>query len=300
MGMWYNYTFGLNEAVNIKCCPSNNATQSGDWSYCAVAVGAFNGTDADQLTSTKVGKCFVENNVTDIRLYLEDKPEAPPSAPSSPSNALSLRPRPHGILSFVLLALAFASTVLGQEERPNQNDELSTEVFAENDRDNELSKKYGELADSPMCTHFEPDSPDTWDMDAVMPPLGYGGDSVVSSSGIDDGSHTGRWLNVTWSADVPVAGDWSALQDTLKKNLPKDRLERLREKVYVPSVPDMFFFPQHPARPGKVAVSATAVRVPGTFSQCINATESTHRGNVSVPDEDGVFFFSASQPPKSA
>ncbi|EJT50162.1 hypothetical protein A1Q1_00629 [Trichosporon asahii var. asahii CBS 2479] len=295
MGMWFNYTFGLNEAINSLCCPPDNATNVGAWSHCAVAVGPYNGTAEKDMTSYKVGGCFAEHNVTDIRVYLQDKPEGPPSA------APRLVSKPFGVLSFVLLTLAFTSGTLAQTEqtRPNQNDELSQEVFAQDDKDNDLLRKYGTLANTPMCTHFEPDSPDKWRMDSTMPPISYGQGTPVFAAGIDDGTHTGRWLNVTWSADVPVTGDWDALQETLKKNLPQDRFDRLRARVYVPSVPDMFFFPQHPARTGRVAVSSTAVMVPGTFSQC-NTTEPTHRGNVRVPYEDGVFFFAASLPPTSS
>lgn len=298
MGMWFNCTFGLNEAANNACCPANNASHSDAWSYCAIAVGADNGTNARQMTSYKVGDCFARYNVTDIRVYLQDKPEKPSSA----AQAQALRPRPLSVLSFVLFTLAFASVTLAQTEqrRPNQNEELAREVFAQDDRDNDLHRKYGKLAHTPMCTHFEPDGAHTWKLDATMPPIHYGEGAPAYAAGVDDGTNTGKWLNVTWSSDVPVSGDWGALQDALKKNLPKDRFERLRERVFVPSVPDMFFFPRHPDGPGRMAASSTAVLVPGTFSQCVNVTELTHRGNVSVPDEDGVFFFAASLPPKDS
>lgn len=100
------------------------------------------------------------------------------------------------------------------------------------------------------------------------------------------------YLNVTWRAEVPVTGNWTALEKMMRSAIPDDRMERLKKEVYVPYVGDMLAWPGLPrSMYGEPAVSTAAVIIPGTFSERINITDPTHRGNVTVPYWDRLFYF---------
>lgn len=311
MGMWYNYTFARNDAANARCCPQGNSTNTGDWSFCTVEVG--NGSDVHHSVSTLVNKCLVwDQNVSDIRQYLQDNPEHAPK-----SSATQAAPKSFGVLAFVLLALSLASLTLAQdqatlsapspvhtnstEKKTDQNQELNVYLEYEDLWKSQWSIKYGRAGWFPMCTHFEPDDPSTWNLDADLPPIAVAGTGVgVPSSGaIAPGPEDGLYwyLNVTWRADVPVTGNWTALEERMRSVIPTERMDRLRKEVYVPYVGDMFSSPGLPrSNIGQPAVSSSAVFIPGTFSDCVNVTEPTHKGNVSVPYWDRLFFFTHLEP----
>ncbi|EKD01209.1 hypothetical protein A1Q2_04532 [Trichosporon asahii var. asahii CBS 8904] len=321
MGMWYNYTFARNNAANARCCPEGNNTNIGEWSFCSVVVG--NGSDIFHSTSTTVNKCFVEKqNVTDLRLYLQDYPEHPPKASSSSRIA----PKPLGVLACIVVALSLASLSLAQHQTIWKSDRPMVAVRADSSRPDagtnttdqnqdlnvylgyidrwkdDMMMKYGPSADHPMCTHFEPDDPSSWELDGEMPPIvvgpsGWGLEG--GASGMEEGPSKGEhwYLNVTWRAEVPVTGNWTALQEKMRTAIPDDRMKRLRKEVYVPFVGDMFAFAGLPrSNYGQPAVSSSAVMIPGTFSECISQTAPTHRGNVSVPYWDRLFYFTALDP----
>lgn len=314
--MWYNYTFARNDGANARCCPSNNSTNVGAWSFCMVEVG--NGSDVSHTVGTEVNECFViKQNVTDLRLYLRDYPEHPPASSSARPST-----RPFGVIGFIVLALSFATLTLAQGKatsNPSSAVDSSQEsMVASNQTDQnqalnvyldylyrweaEISKKYGTALSKPMCTRFEPDAPESWDLAGEMPPItvsasgtGSRGGAGAMSEGPQEGLHW--YLNVTWRAEVPVTGNWTALEEAMRAALPADRMDRLRKEVYVPYVGDMFAWPGMPrSNTGQPAVSSSAVVIPGTYSNCVDKIEPTIRGNVSVPYWDGLFYFTALQP----
>lgn len=308
MGMWYNYTFARNDSANARCCPQGNNTNIGEWSFCTVEVG--NGTDVFHSIGTEVNNCFVhKQNVTDLRLYLQDYPEHPPKA----SAARRMSPKPFGALVWTLIALSLASLSLAQDQittkpdyalnpdanrnQTDQNQPLNEYLDYQHQWESEILKKYGRFRSQHMCTHFEPDDSSTWNLDGEMPPIAVGGQGVSDAGGAGSMHDERCYLNVTRRAEVPVTGDWTALEESIRAAIPADRMNRLRKEVYVPYVSDMFAWPGDPrSRTGQPAVSSAAVVISGTFSQCVNQTTPTHRGNVSVPYWDRLFYFTAMEP----
>lgn len=312
MGMWYNYTFPRDDSANARCCPRGNNTNLGDWSFCTVEVG--NGSDPLHSVGSRVNDCFVfKQNVTDLRLYLHDYAEHAPKSAAASSTA----PRSFGVLSFVLLALSLASLTLAQDQAPlrvsstlgsawtshtagsktDQNQELNVYLDYQNRWENEMRRKYGAQL-KPLCTCFEPDDASTWNLDGDMPPMvvgdsGHGDDRGGAGSMRKRPWNAQHWyLNVTWRAEVPVTGNWTALEKMMRSAIPDDRMERLKKEVYVPYVGDMLAWPGLPrSMYGEPAVSTAAVIIPGTFSERINITDPTHRGNVTVPYWDRLFYF---------
>lgn len=317
MGMWYNYTLARNDGANLRCCPKGNNSDVGAWSFCAVDVG--NGSDVSSTVGTKVNDCFVfKQNVSDFRLYLQAYPEHPPSP-----SAARRTTRPFGIIGYIVLALSLATFTLAAQDQgvsnssnmvdssqgsvtanntTDQNQALNVYLDSKDRWEQEILKKYGNVLMTPMCTRFEPDEPESWDLAGEMPPIavsGMGASSAGGAGGMSEGPQDGlHWyLNVTWRAEVPVTGNWTALEDAIRAALPADRVDRLRKEVYVPYVGDLFAWSGLPrSMTGQTAVSSSAVIIPGTYSDCVDKIEHTIRGNVSVPYWDGLFYFTALQP----
>lgn len=149
-------------------------------------------------------------------------------------------------------------------------------------------------AENPVCTKFEPDARDTWNLDAVTPQLSISNAVMCDSPGhckVRTGDPQRYYFEVQWVAvrpdgPVPVTGDYKSL------DLPKDR--RFAEKVWPPAVPDEFTFaPQHS---GFMAVRMNAAIIPGTFKDCQNGTE--YRGNVTVPEASGLYYYATVRSPQ--
>lgn len=210
--------------------------------------------------ATSFTKCLYETgNVTAPKCYLQEWLNSPPDK-SSPSS--SSCPEKPGLsrLSAAFLGLLLLSGVTALQP-PAKN---------------------------PVCTKFEPNAQDTWNMNAEMPQLaimngvGCGSPPCV----VDSGGVKQYCFEVQWAADgadgpIEVTGDYSAL------DLPKDR--HFAEKVWPPVVPDNFTFA--PKNVGFMAVRTNAVVIPGTYKDCQNGTE--YRGNVTVPEASGLYYYAA-------
>lgn len=247
--MWYNCTLPRNDTINSTCCPEGNVTTAlqQDRSACLLGIG----------NATAFNKCLAKSrNVTDVKCYLQDWTNEPPT-----SAAVSSRPKTLGWASLACIGLLLLGSVSGQVE----------------------PAKY------PVCTTFVPDDQGSWNLTAETQHLILENIGITCITGVGGCTmpmgNKSLYFETVWAAQgpngsVPVTGNFSSLP------LPKDRA--FADKVYIPIVPDSFFL--EPGGTGLAAARTNADIIPGVFRDCTNGTIEV-RGNVTVPEARGLYYF---------
>lgn len=203
--------------------------------------------------------CLVEKgNVTDYQCYLQDWSNTPSNSAATP-----VRPKAFGWASLACVGLLLLGGVQGQVQP----------------------------AKDPECSKFVPDDQSSWDLSAETRHIILSW-ALLCSVGVDYCSmgmdSRPMYFEPVWAADgpdgpVPVTGDFGSL------SLPEDRA--FADKVNIPYVPDRFAFAE--GSPGMVAVKTSAAIIPGVFRDCKNGTDTEFRGNVTVPEARGLYYFIA-------